>query len=146
MSVNETRNFASSIDSWVAATKDRMTRVFRESTQRVASLANNGVPVDLGFARASIQASTEEMPSIDPTKDNKAKKVGDLASAFGQVTAVIANARLGQVIYVGWTAAYVLPLEFGHSQQAPSGFVRIAIAQWDHVVARVTEEAKARAA
>lgn len=143
MSVNETRNFASSIDDWVQQTELRMTAVFRESTQRVASLANNAIPVDTGFARASIQASTESMPTIVP--GSRGEEGNAYPSEFGQISGVIANAKLGQTIYVGWTASYVLPLEYGHSKQAPSGFVRIAVAQWGQVVSQVTEEAKARA-
>lgn len=120
-----------------------MTAVFKESTQRVASIANNGIPVDTGFARASIRASTESMPPILPGSKGVEGQV--YSDKFGQVSAVIANARLGQVIYIGWTASYVLPLEFGHSKQAPAGFVRLAAAQWGQIVSEVTEEAKARA-
>lgn len=143
MSVVESRNFAASVDDWVKETDARMLAVFRESTQRVTSIANNGIPVDTGFARASLQASTEEMPPIVDGKKGEAGKV--YPASFGQVSAVIANAQLGQVIYVGWTAAYVLPLEYGHSKQAPSGFVRLAAAQWSRIVSEVTAEAKSRA-
>jgi len=144
MSVVEKLSFTTAIDNWVADTEARMTAVFKESTQRVFSLADNGVPVDTGFARASPQASTEAMPSI--VSDNKGEEGKAYPADFGQISAVIANAKLGQTIYVGWTASYVLPLEYGHSKQAPSGFVRIAAAQWGQVVSQVTEEAKARAA
>lgn len=144
MSVVENRNFASSVDDWVKETEQRMLAVFRESTQRVTSTAANGVPVDTGFARASVQASTEAMPPIVDGKKGEEGKV--YPASFGQVSAVIANAQLGQTIYVGWTASYVLPLEHGHSKQAPAGFVRLAAAQWPRIVAEVTVEAKARAA
>lgn len=144
MSVVESRNFAASVDDWVKETEQRMLAVFREGTQRVTSIAANGVPIDTGFARASIQASTESMPPIIDGKKGDAGKVYPVS--MGQVSAVIANAQLGQVIYVGWTAAYVLPLEYGHSKQAPAGFVRLAAAQWPRIVAEVTVEAKARAA
>src|SRR3569623_1384754 len=144
MSVVEKLSFTTAIDNWVADTEARMTAVFKESTQRVFSLADNGVPVDTGFARASPQASTEAMPSI--VSDNKGEEGKAYPADFGQISAVIANAKLGQTIYVGWTASYVLPLEYGHSKHAPSGFVRIAAAQWGQVVSQVTEEAKARAA
>lgn len=143
MSVAENLNFAASVDDWVKKTDQRMLAVFRESTQRVTSLANNAIPVDTGFARASVQASTESMPPI--ISGSKGENGRAYPGNFGQVSAVIANARLGQTIYVGWTASYVLPLEYGHSKQAPSGFVRIAAAQWERVVSEVTQEAKSRA-
>jgi hypothetical protein len=137
----ESKKFAASIDEWVQASEQRMLAVFHESTQRVASLANNGVPVDTGFARGSVRASTEAMPSIDPN----AKGGSVSAEAMSAVTLVIAGSRLGQTVFIGWTASYILPLEYGHSQQAPSGFVRLAAAQWQVTVDRVTQEAKGRA-
>ncbi len=137
------QNYAATCDSWVRESEQRVEAVWKESTQRVASIANNGVPVDLGFARASIRASTEKMPQIDPSADNKE----DAAATpdFGNITMTIVSARLGQTIYIGWTAAYIVPLEYGHSTQAPSGFARLAAAQWPRIVQQVSAELKARA-
>jgi hypothetical protein len=135
--------FTAQVDEWVRETEQRIEAVFKESTQRVASLAANGVPVDLGFARASVRASTESMPAINPAADNKANAT--VSMDFGTITLVIAGAQLGQTIYIGWTAAYILPLEYGHSKQAPAGFVRIAAAQWPRIVEEVTAELKGRA-
>lgn len=138
--------FAATVDEWVLATDQRMTAVFRESTQRVASIASNGVPVDTGFARASVRASREEMPSIVSGSKGAEGQVYDGAGAFGQVVLTIAGAELGQTVFIGWTASYILPLEYGHSKQAPAGFVRLAAAQWQVTVDQVTREAKSRAA
>lgn len=143
MAVNNL-NFAAQVDDWVKATDLRMLAVFRESAQRVASIAANGVPVDTGFARASVRASLEEMPQI--VTGSKGEEGQTYPADFGQITTVIANAQLGQTVYVGWTASYVLALEYGHSKQAPAGFVRLAAAQWQTVVSEVTQEAKARVA
>jgi hypothetical protein len=119
--------------------------VFQEATKRVVHQAQAGIPhipVDLGFARASILASLEAMPTIDLAKDNKERK--SYSWDEGQVVLVIAGAGLGQTIYIGWTAAYVGALEHGHSQQAPSGFVRLAALEWQRIVSEVVAEAKAR--
>lgn len=143
MAVNNLQ-FGAAVDEWVRATEQRMLAVFRESTQRVASIAANGVPVDTGFARASVRGSLQQMPQIDSA--NKGAKDQRYSADFGNITLVIAGAQLGQTIYIGWTAAYILPLEYGHSKQAPAGFVRIAAAQWQRIVNDVTAEAKTRAA
>lgn len=136
-------DFAATIDAWATESGDRLERIWKASAQELGSIASGGVPIDLGFARASIQASTESMPAIDPNKTNKSKTPASLD--FGQITAVIASATLGQTIYIGWTAAYILPLEYGHSKQAPQGFARIAAAQWPTIVSGVVGDAKARA-
>jgi hypothetical protein len=137
-----TKDFASSVDSWVRQTEARMTAVFREATQRTVSLAQERIPVDTGYARASIRASLTAMPTIDQTSrpQEGQKYITDNAP----VILTIANATLGQTIYIGWTASYVQYLENGSSKQAPSGFVGLAALEWPNIVDRVTEELKSR--
>ncbi len=141
MAVNNL-GFANVVDEWVSQVEGRATAVFREASQRVIETATTGIPVDTGFARASGRASLASMPPIDPGATNKGKSTAPLD--FGSITAVISTAELGQTIYWGVTAAYALPLEYGHSKQAPAGFVRLAAEQWPTIVAQVTAEAKAR--
>jgi hypothetical protein len=137
-------DFGATIDAWANESADRMERIFKASTQKLGSIANNGVPIDTGFARASFRASTDSMPMIDPNATNK----HGLSMSFdiGEISVVIASASLGQTIFMGWSAAYILPLEFGHSKQAPQGFARLAAAQWPAIVSEVTAEAKVRSA
>jgi hypothetical protein len=136
--------FGADVSKWVAATEARMLAVFRESTKRTVSIAQRRIPVDTGFARASIRASLSEMPMIDPNFKNEGG--GAVSWDQGEINLVIAGAVLGDTIYVGWTANYVGALEAGHSSQAPSGFVRLAALQWRQTVAEVSQEAQSRAA
>lgn len=144
MAVNNLE-FGAQVEAWVRETEARMLAVFHESAKRVVRQAQVGtphIPVDTGFARASIRGSLESMPMID------SKSSGEEGVSYswdeGDIILTIASAGLGQTIYIGWTANYVIHLENGHSQQAPSGFVRIAAMQWQRIVAEVTEEAKRR--
>lgn len=136
-------DFNAQVNKWVRQTEARMTAVFRESTQRVVSEAQSRIPVDTGFARASIRASLSELPQIDPGFH------GGHGQSYsydqGSIVATIASAKLGETIYVGWTANYVIYLEYGHSQQAPSGFVRISAMQWPRIVSEVSAELRSRA-
>lgn len=141
-------NFAAAVDQWVKDAEDRTERVWKESAQEINSIAVQNlsggvVNVQTGFLRASERASTESMPKIDP----KSYPVGDGPFNFdsGQISLVIKNAKLGQTIYLGWTAAYSGFIEWGTSKMAPRGFVRLAAAQWQTVVNKVTERAKGRA-
>ncbi len=134
-------DFAATVDAWAKESEDRMTRIWKASAQELGSIANNGVPVDTGFARASFQASTETMPAINP---NATGKGGSVTANFGEISTVIASATLGGSIFLGWTAAYILPLEYGHSKQAPQGFARLAAAQWPSIVSGVVADAKSR--
>ncbi len=136
-------DFAATVDAWCTETAGRMERIWKASAQEVGSIASNGVPVDTGFARASFRAATDAMPLIDKSATNKSG--GSVSADFGQISATIASATLGGTIYMGWTAAYIIYLEYGHSKQAPNGFARLAAAQWPSIVSGVVAEAKARA-
>ena len=137
-------NIGAVVDGWAKETTDRLERIWKASAQELASRASNGVPIDLGFARASVLASTDAMPAINPNATNKSKTPASFD--FGQITTVISGATLGQTIYIGWTAAYILALEYGHSKQAPQGFARLAAAQWQSIVSSVVASAKSRVA
>ena len=132
-------SFQADVNAWVKETPERILAVFRQSTQEVASKAANGVPVDTGFARASIRASTSAMPIAD---QEKPKDGGSFPLDFSNITLTIANAQLNDTIFIGWSARYAIYLEFGHSSQAPSGFVRIAAEQWPQIVANVSARLK----
>ncbi len=138
-------DFAATVDAWCTETADRMERIWKASAHEVGSIANRHppFPVDTGHARASFLASTESMPQIDPSDTNKDGL--PVSFDFGTISAVIASATLGETIYLGWTAAYIIYLEYGHSKQAPQGFARLAAAQWPSIVSGVVADAKSRA-
>lgn len=143
--------FSVEIDEWAKATLKRQLAIFHESTKRLVSKAQSRVPIDTGFARASVRGSTRSMPPIDQSKSapfipgRKPRSGAVYSYDRGDITAVIIGAKLGDVIYVGWTANYVPYLEKGHSKQAPSGFVAISAMEWPQIVREVIEQAKARA-
>lgn len=141
MAVNN--NFEAQVSAWVRKAEGRMLRVFREASKRTASAAQRRIPVDTGFARASIRGSLQSMPQINPSLHGE--KGRTYADTTDQILVTIANARLGQTIYIGWTANYVGFLEHGHSKQAPSGFVRLAAMEWPRIVREVCAEARGRA-
>lgn len=54
-----------------------------------------------------------------------------LALLRGQVTSLTA----GQTAYIVNNLPYAIPLEYGHSSQAPSGMVRVTVARFQQIVA-----------
>jgi hypothetical protein len=135
-------NFSATVDAWARKSEKRMLAIFHQATQKTVSIAQSRVPVDTGFARASVRASTSAMPPIDGSAHGG--KGGSYSYDGSEVVLTIVGAELGQTIYIGWTASYMLPLEHGHSKQAPSGFLRLAALQWSQTVSEVVQEAKAR--
>ncbi len=139
-------SFGAQVEAWVQETDQRMTAVFRDSTQELVSIMQEPVgsggntPVDTGFMRATVQASTSDMPSIDPrARPASDAEPGSYPYVSAPVSLVIAGAKLGQTIYVGYTAAYAA------IQENRRGFVRLAALQWQSIVDRSIAKAKARA-
>ena len=137
-------NFQASVNDWVRATEARMTAVFRESAQRTISIAQSYVPVDTGFLRASVRASIEAMPPIDP-KAAPSSKGARYGYSGSDVTLAIAGAGIGDTIYAGWTAAYAAYVEYGTAHMAPRAFVGRAAQRWQSTVNEVAVEARSRA-
>lgn len=145
------KSFSASVSDWVQQSERRMTAVFKQSAQDVILMVKEKSPVDTGFLRASLLASTSAMPLIDPEANNpEGASVGDNDA---QVALVIAGAQLGQTIYAGFTAAYARRIEYGFKgedslgrtyNQEGVGMVRLAAQEWQNIVYRNSALAKAR--
>lgn len=95
--------------------------------------AGGRLPVDTGFLRASLLASTSSMPAISPGAvpvEGKRYTVGE------QVELTIAGLTLGQPFYAGYTAAYAAAMEYGSGSLAPYAFVRTAAQGWQQIVSK----------
>jgi hypothetical protein len=143
-----TGDFAAQVDAWTAKARRRAEAVFRESAQRVVEEmkrpvgAGGKLPVDTGYLRASIQASTATMPLIRRgAHPEPGHSYMDNAS---EITMVIANMKLGEIIYIGVTAEYGAHVEYGARGRPPAGFVRGAAQGWQGLVNEVTAAARAR--
>jgi len=84
-----------------------------------------GTPVDTGYARGNWQTSLDSFP--EGAIDRKDKS-GRETIAAGQRVISGLN-KIGQVIYITNNVPYILPLENGHSGQAPAGMVAITFAE-----------------
>lgn len=127
--------FAADVGAWARKSEARMTAVFRQSAQEVAEQVKRTRPegghmrVDTGFLRASLMASTSQMPSIDPTARPPDDAAPNSFAPTPTVTLVIAGADIGQTIYLGFTASYARPREY------QDGFVRLTAQRWKRIVA-----------
>lgn len=129
------------LDAWTKQTEARMLAVYKGSVQEFVSRAQARIPVDTGFARASIRGSFSVMPQIDPSSRGDPDK--KYSVDMSNIVLLINSAKPGQTIYIGWTANYVPYLEYGHSDQAPNGFIGITAMEWPQIVAGEIEKAKA---
>jgi hypothetical protein len=145
-----TLNFNAAIDDFVRETEERMNAVFRESAQRTISIAQNYlsgtlVGVQTGFLRASVRVSLSAMPPINeaayPPKD---ARPGSFRYDGMEVSVALASSKVGDHIYIGWTAAYAEHVHDGTSKMRGRPFSLLAAQQWETTVRAVVAELKGR--
>jgi hypothetical protein len=113
------------VEAWCAGNKDKIERVMRESVAEAGARIIERTPVDTGFARANW------FPTLN----------GQIAAGGGG--AVVASvsyssAKIGDRLGLVNNTEYIKALEYGSSQQAPQGMVRVTARQWPQIVQEVT--------
>lgn len=146
------KNFAAAIEGWVGARKEQVEFVLHESTKEVVEQMQRigpsssypqgeggAMPVDTGWLRDSIEVSHSQMPQINP-ESFPPEDAGPKSIPYdkGRVDAAIEAAKLGGVIYIGYTAAYA------GIQDAYRNFVAFAGIQWMRIVERKVQQSKAQ--
>lgn len=74
-----------------------------------------------------------------------AGEIDEIESAGETIAKIVAGAgdlSAGEVAYIVNNLPYAIPLEYGHSTQAPAGMVRVTIADFQNIVNRVIEARK----
>lgn len=64
------------------------------------------------------------------------------SATLSKGTTVSLGAKAGDTIYIVNNVPYAIPLEYGHSKQAPAGMVRVTVVQWQQIVDQAAREAK----
>lgn len=122
--------FAAQIKSFGELTKEKMDAVFQDIVIEIGESVIRLSPVDTGRFKANWQL-TVDTPS---TKSLIAyDKEG--ARTIAQLVADANRLEAGQKAFIVNNLVYSIPLEFGHSQQAPSGMVRVTLARFQQIVA-----------
>lgn len=125
----QAKAFAVNLDKWMAESREKARQKFiaicLDAHARVVELT----PVDTGFARSQWGFSIGERPPqmvVDRPGDAEG-----LAAALGAGAnlAGAMKAEVGDTVWVFNPTRYAPMLENGHSQQAPQGMVKIALAE-----------------
>lgn len=93
-------------------------------------------PVDTGRFRGAWVYGAGAKPADVPDTPDKAG-----TASVGRVAAGLESFACGQTIWIVNNLPYATRLEYGWSQQAPSGFVRIAVANFVQIVEEAIKEA-----
>lgn len=133
------QSFSAQIDAWAHRVEGAVEAVFRESVQELVSQMQQLVPIDTGFLRASLRASTSAMPVL--SLDNPG---GSHSPDPGQIELVIMAADVGETIYLGYTAKYGAYVHYGAGGRPPRPWVDMVAQRWQGIVADKAAELKSR--
>lgn len=113
--------FALDLKKFGNVTQEQATTIFRKITLDLDSAVVLSTPVDEGRARGNW------FPSLNSPSSQVDEKTFDKSGskAISQASAVVASAKLGDTVWLTNNLPYILPLENGHSKQAPEGMVDI---------------------
>lgn len=116
-------SFSLDISRWIEKAKGNADKV----TRAAAVLAAQGVvqmsPVDTGRFRGNWQLG---IGSVNADTSSPVDPGG--AQVLGRIQAQVAQASAGDVLWVSNSLPYAQRLEMGWSKQAPSGMVRVTMA------------------
>ncbi len=132
-------SFAAVVGDWARTVPVALEAVFKESAQELVSELNALVPVDTGFLRASLRASTTAMPAL--SLDNPG---GSFTPDVGEIELVIVGADLGDTIYLGYTAKYGAYVHYGANGRPGRPWVDMVAQRWQQIVTAKAAEVKAR--
>lgn len=130
------QTFALDVSRWVEKTGLRMDVVVRKVALDVHRSVVLATPVDTGHARGNWQVAINLAPDAelnvkDPTG----------AATIAKGATVLATLKAGDVAWIANNVAYILPLEYGHSKQAPAGMARITVARFRAMFSKAVGEA-----
>lgn len=132
-------SFAATVGQWAEKVEGALEAVFKEAAQELVSQLNQLAPVDTGFLRSSLMASTTAMPAL--TRANPGMSV---PADLGDILLVINSADLGDTIYLGYTANYAAFVHFGAQGRAPRPWVTMVAQRWEMIVAEKAVEVRRR--
>lgn len=132
--------FRANLERWSVSLDDRLSEAYRNiifvllMNIVVGGLYSPGTPVDTGFARNSWVVGIGGVGVFrqpDQPADRHAT-VTLTADAEGQ--AILADVRIGDEVHITSNCAYMMALEEGHSGQAPTGMVWLALSASQQIV------------
>lgn len=128
-------SFALQIGAWGDKAKGRADTITRKLVIEMVKKVVLKSPVDTGRFRANWQTS---VGAPDTATSAATDKSGGTAIARG--TAVALKFPMGGTVWLANGLPYALPLEYGHSKQAPAGMVRLTVAEFQDTVRRLAAE------
>lgn len=128
-------SFAATLQQFADQAKADMDEVFRKVVIEIGSSVIRLSPVDTGRFRGNWQLTIDAPASA--SLDNYDKEGHE---TIAQLVSDAQPLTFGQTAYIVNNLIYAIPLEYGHSQQALAGMVRITRERFQDIVAQAIRE------
>lgn len=129
--------FADGLNKMCARAGDKAQEVVRKTALELQAGMVEKSPVDTGRFKGNWQAS---IGVVNTATDGGEDKSG--AAALGRTQAVLATWKPGQKIWLTNSLPYAKRLEYGWSDQAPGGMVRLTVQAYGDALAKAVESIK----
>lgn len=130
-------NFAVDVRKFVEHANGNVDKVVRKVLFDLTTSIVKRTPVDTGRLRGNWQFGIGQ-PAAGTLNvlDAQGTGAGILASIGG------ASKVAGTVCYISNNLPYAMPIEYGHSRQAPQGMVRVSVMLFQQFVKKAVEDLK----
>lgn len=129
-------SFSAQLQQFAEATKEALDLTLRDVVFLVGRRLVTMSPVDTGRFRSNWQVSTGAPAA------GEIAEIEGAAETLDRILLAAGDLSYGEVAYIVNNLPYAIPLEYGHSTQAPSGMVRVTLADFQNIVDRVIEARK----
>jgi len=119
-------SLANDLKKFAKLSIEKQDRVVRSSFIQLGNEMEFKSPVDKGFFKSAW------IGGIGNPVDFVSKDSG--RDAVGSLHAMLGGFKVGQVFYYTNSMPYALKLEYGHSEQAANGMVRLTARRWNKIV------------
>jgi hypothetical protein len=127
--MSQTGSFALDLAAFAQQTKDAIDETLQEVVIEIGNSVIRMSPVDTGRFRGNWQFSisspaTGTLDALDKGGGDTAARIAGDALFF----------KAGETAYIVNNLPYAVRLEYGHSDQAPGGMVRITLARFQAII------------
>ncbi|KFE50143.1 HK97 gp10 family phage protein [Pseudomonas syringae] len=128
-------SFSEVLSQFADQSKDSMDEIFRSVVIEIGSSVVRLSPVDTGAFRGSWTFTADTPSNEIPTTLDKSGH-----ETIARIVAGVQHLTFGQTAYLVSNLPYAIALEYGHSQQALAGMVRITKERFQDIVAQAIRE------
>lgn len=127
--------FFEKVEIWTGNTEEAISKIDRTSKLEVFSRVILRTPVDKGIARGGWSVNQR-------LSDGPADRSGTVT--IEAMSAAVQRTIPGEITSLVNVVSYIEDLEFGHSDQAPNGMVRVVALEWPDIVKAAAAEFQVR--